>query len=249
VWLGVKLVADRRARVQHTAAAGDSVVSSEPTVAITPAIRTNDVPAALTAGPAALSVASDAAPNELGAAQSVGGPSSTSNGDGLLDRASTNGAAATASSKVKGPSPQPSAPLEELGWVSIPLPFQVQVFEGKRFVGSSVTEKIPLTAGSHELELMNESLQYRATERVQVAPGKTATLTVSLPSGTLQLNATPWADVFVDGRSVGQTPLANVPVPIGAHEIAFRHPSFAEQTRSVVVGMNTAVRVGVDLQK
>jgi hypothetical protein len=55
--------------------------------------------------------------------------------------------------------------------------------------------------------------------------------------------------VFVDGRSVGLTPLGSVTVPIGSHEIVWRHPQLGEKRRTVVVGAQTPTRVTMDLTK
>jgi serine/threonine-protein kinase len=49
------------------------------------------------------------------------------------------------------------------------------------------------------------------------------------------VNATPWAEVWIDGRSLGETPLANVEVPVGEHELVFRHPDLGERRQRVVV--------------
>jgi serine/threonine-protein kinase len=65
----------------------------------------------------------------------------------------------------------------------------------------------------------------------------------------LQLNATPWAEVLLDGKSLGETPLANVPVSIGQHTLIFRHPELGQQSRSAIVTAQSSTRVTVDLQK
>lgn len=44
------------------------------------------------------------------------------------------------------------------------------------------------------------------------------------PTGTLRLNARPWAQVFVDGRKVGNTPLMNQEVPAGVRTIRLVNP-------------------------
>jgi hypothetical protein len=143
----------------------------------------------------------------------------------------------------------PLPPVAAPGAVSLELPFQVQVYEGGRFVGVADGKKIPLSAGTHQLELVNESLGYRASQRVTVSPGRMTRTAVALPSGRLQLNATPWAEVMIDGKSYGETPLGNVEVSIGPHQITFRHPQLGEQTRTVVVVSDATTRLGVSLQK
>jgi hypothetical protein len=133
------------------------------------------------------------------------------------------------------------------GSVSIPLPFQVQVYEGARFIGINAGN-LPLTAGSHQLQLVNDSLGFRTTERVVVTSGRTTRITATVPTARVQLNAVPWAEVTVDGTSVGETPLGNVPMSIGAHTLVFRHPQLGEQTRNVVVTAQGATRISVDLR-
>jgi hypothetical protein len=63
------------------------------------------------------------------------------------------------------------------------------------------------------------------------------------------VNATPWADVLIDGRPAGQTPLGNIELPIGPHEITFRHPELGERTRRVVVAAQGVSRVAENLTR
>jgi serine/threonine-protein kinase len=84
---------------------------------------------------------------------------------------------------------------------------------------------------------------------VHVTAGKTAATKVDLPNGTLSLNAQPWAEVFVDGERVGDTPIGNLARRIGTHEIIFRHPELGERRETVVITVGKPARVGVDLRK
>jgi hypothetical protein len=67
-------------------------------------------------------------------------------------------------------------------------------------------------------------------------------------TGTVSLNAVPWAEVWIRGEKVGDTPMANLPLPVGTHEITFRHPDLGEQTRTVTVTTTESARVSVDLR-
>src|SRR5206468_7101912 len=71
------------------------------------------------------------------------------------------------------------------GWLSISAPTDVQVFENKRLLGSSQTDRLMVSAGRHELELVNDILGYRATRTVQVAPGKVSAIKIEFPKGTI----------------------------------------------------------------
>ena len=96
---------------------------------------------------------------------------------------------------------------ETPGQLAIVLPFQVQVYEGTRLIGIAEGNPLPLTPGTHQLRLINESVGFEITQPVTITSGRTAKVDIALPSKSWQLNASPWAEVSVDGTSVGETPL------------------------------------------
>src|SRR5262249_2450297 len=134
------------------------------------------------------------------------------------------------------------------GWISIDLPIQVEVYENGRFVGSSDRNRLLLSSGQHELELVNESLGFRSNQSVGVQSGRTTFICANLPVGYLSLNAQPWSEVLIDGKPVGETPIANVELPIGPHRVLFKHPVHGDQTRTVVVASGTTTRVAIDMR-
>jgi hypothetical protein len=135
------------------------------------------------------------------------------------------------------------------GWISVSAPAEVQLFENGRLVGSSQTDKLMVLAGSHQLELVNQAIGYRAAKTVQVSAGKTSSIKVEFPNGSIALNATPWADVWIDGARIGETPIGALALPIGSHEIVFKHPEFGEQKHTAMVTLNTPTRLSVDMRK
>ena len=135
------------------------------------------------------------------------------------------------------------------GWLSVSSPVYMQLYENGRLLGSSQTDRVMVSAGSHQIETVNEPLGYRVTHSVQVAPGKVTPITIKLPNGTIALNAIPWAEVWIDGEKVGETPIGNLTVPIGPHEIVFRNPELGEQRQTVSVTLTSPARLSVDLRK
>jgi hypothetical protein len=135
------------------------------------------------------------------------------------------------------------------GWMSVTAPADVQIFENKRLLGTSQSDRLMMSAGRHELEIVNETLGYRATRTVQVAAGKVTPIKIEFPKGTLALNAVPWAEVWVDGEKIGETPIGNLPLSIGPHEIVFRHPDLGEQRHAALITLKTPTRLSVDLRK
>jgi hypothetical protein len=135
------------------------------------------------------------------------------------------------------------------GWISVTAPVEVQIFEDKQLLGSSRSERLMVSTGRHEVEIVNEALGFRTTRNLQVAPGKVSAIRIELPKGTMSFNAQPWADVWLDGERLGETPIGNVMVPIGEHSVVFRHPELGEQRHNVLVTLMGPARVSADLRK
>jgi serine/threonine protein kinase len=134
------------------------------------------------------------------------------------------------------------------GWLAVKSPFSLEIREEGRLIGTSDADRLMLAAGRHELQLVSETMGYRVSRAVTVPAGKVETIRIELPSGVVNLNATPWAEVFVDGQRVGETPIGNLSVPIGPHEIVFRHPQFGEKRHAITVTLNGPTRVSVDMK-
>jgi serine/threonine protein kinase len=135
------------------------------------------------------------------------------------------------------------------GWLAVSAPGELQIFENKRLIGTTQADRMMISAGRHELELVNEAIGYRAVRTVQVSAGKVTPIKIEFPKGTMALNAVPWADVWVDGEKVGETPIGNLQVTIGTHDIVFRNPDLGEQRHKVTVTLTAPARLSVDLRK
>jgi serine/threonine-protein kinase len=83
---------------------------------------------------------------------------------------------------------------------------------------------------------------------VTVQAGRTSTIRLEAPSGTMNVNAVPWAEVWVAGKRLGETPLGNLQMPIGSHEVVFRHPQLGERRTTVLVTLKGPARVSMDLR-
>jgi hypothetical protein len=135
------------------------------------------------------------------------------------------------------------------GWFSVSAPEDLQVYENGQLLGSSRTDRIMVAAGRHDLEFVNDALGFHASRSIQVAPGKVAPIKLEWPTGTLSLNAVPWANVWIDGQSAGETPIGSVSLPLGAHAVIFRHPELGEHRATATVTLKAPARLSVDLRK
>jgi serine/threonine protein kinase len=213
-------------------------------------------------------VAQGAAPGLSGvdgvsrAAQQEPRPSSPSGTSGVLDTTPPTvpeppkPAPATAAPPPVSPKPVPASKVASgpplpprSGEIRLTAPIELQVFEGGRFIGTSGPRGIIASAGVHDLELVNTAVGYRSRQTVELRSGQRLSLGVSPPAGRVSINAVPWAEVWIDGTPVGETPLGNVAVPIGEHEFLFRHPQLGDRRQTAVVRSDGLTRVSANLQQ
>jgi PEGA domain len=135
------------------------------------------------------------------------------------------------------------------GWLTVTSPVPALIYAGDTLVGRTDTPRMQLAAGRHTLVLVNDALQFREERIVDVAPGRTVSIQLETIYGTLNINAQPWATVSVDGTVIGETPIGNYSLPIGSHEVVLRHPELGERRQTVVVGVGSPARVGLDLRR
>jgi hypothetical protein len=92
-------------------------------------------------------------------------------------------------------------------------------------------------------------LGYRSRQTVNIRPGEIVPLRVEPPDGRVSINAQPWAQVWIDGNLVGETPLANLAVRVGEHEVTFRHPQLGELRQTAMVKSGELTRISANLNK
>ncbi len=148
------------------------------------------------------------------------------------------------------PETRPATPAGPVGgWLAVPSPIELDIFRGGELVGTSRSARVMLPEGRHTLDLVNQEVGFRQTIVVTVAPGRESAAPVKIPNGVVHANALPWAEVFIDGNRAGETPLGNLQVPLGRHEVVFRHPSLGERRQTVLVTAGEPARISVDLRR
>lgn len=169
---------------------------------------------------------------------------------------------ATTGPEIADVAPPPAVPatVDELslaGWIAVDMKagkgagdrLDVDVYEGDRLLGNSRVDRIMLPVGRHDLELVNAAVGLRVKRSVQVGAGKVSSITFERPNGTIAMNALPWAEVWVDGDKIGETPIGNLQIAVGSHDVVFRHPDLGERQQTVIVTATNPARISVDLRK
>jgi hypothetical protein len=133
------------------------------------------------------------------------------------------------------------------GFAAISAPFVVDVSEHGKTLGTS-SDQILLTPGRHDLRLSNKELGYVGSESVEIQPGDVTRLSID-PRGRANINAAPWAEVWIDGEKAGDTPLANVAIRLGVREIVFKNPQFGERKVTATITATAPATISIDFNK
>jgi hypothetical protein len=163
------------------------------------------------------------------------------------------GLLATAPKTPMGPAETPNPSLAALpagavgGWLSVSAPVELQLFEGGAPIGSTQTDRLMLPVGRHVIDAVNKTVGYTASSTVQISAGSVTRVKLEVPNGILNINAAPWAEVAIDGKPLGPTPLANISLPAGSHDVVFTHPQLGERRQAVTVTLNGINRISVNL--
>lgn len=151
----------------------------------------------------------------------------------------------TSSGREAAPAVAPQAAPREGRLLVLAEPWGELTVDGIQ-VGETPLPEMPISAGEHEIVLSNPNVVGVIRARVNVRGDETTSVRYSFrDTGVLRIVVTPWADVYVDGRHVGQTPLDELDVPVGRHSVTLRHPNLGEKTDEVVIqnGETTVMRV------
>ena len=125
----------------------------------------------------------------------------------------------------------PAPAVTGKGMLAVSSAISAEIFMNGKSLGETPTT-LQLNAGRQTLEYRHGNLKVTMTHEIK--PKETTTALVMFEVD-LQINARPWAQVFVEGstrRALGQTPLGSVRVPIGS-TLTFENPGFQSKTHKV----------------
>jgi hypothetical protein len=127
-----------------------------------------------------------------------------------------------------------------MGDLAVSAAVPVEIYRGEENLGSTPTT-LQLPSGPQTLEYRYQGLRQSVTHYITAQATTTATISFLTK---LQINARPWAQVFVDGARltpIGQTPLGDVSVPIGS-VLVFQNPGHPDK-RYRVTARDAAIQI------
>jgi len=135
-----------------------------------------------------------------------------------------------------------AASKQRSGGIKFQTPIELKVLQGDKVFGSTADGPIIAPEGTYQVDLVNTAYGVRMPRSVTFRAGQISNFNVTIPPGRLSVNAQPWAEVSIDNQPKGETPLANLSVPVGEHEIVFRHPELGERRMTIVVRADQPAR-------
>jgi hypothetical protein len=152
-------------------------------------------------------------------------------------------AAATPAAAPPRPDSRPrAAPVVTApgGKLAISSPTSVDIYRDDQLVGSAPIT-IDISPGTYTFEYRHDGMVKTLTHVINSDETTRAMITFDVP---VQINARPWADVFIEGtemKPLGQTPMSNVRVPIGG-VLVFQNPKFPAK-RYRVTGRESSIQI------
>lgn len=123
-------------------------------------------------------------------------------------------------------------------------PWAAVAIDRRDFGPTPLAEPIALPPGQYQVVLMNDQFPAPVVKTVTVNPGETTDLHVNLWTEFAIIRITsvvPWAEIFVDGVSYGETPRAKpIAVNFGRHVVELRNPDCLPWRREVELAPGAA---------
>jgi len=144
---------------------------------------------------------------------------------------------------------QKAAVEEGMGGVTInAFPWANVYLNGKAY-GTTPQTVEGLKPGTYKVGLQNPDFPLWEI-KVRISKGEVARISHGFEAfGKVIVNATPWADVYLDGTLKGQTPLTIEKVPAGKHQIKVSREGFLEYSKTFEISQGTTERFSATLKK
>ena len=148
------------------------------------------------------------------------------------------------SESQRGGAAEPVPATPTTGYLDARVDPSAEVFVDGESKGVAPLGQMQLSAGEHTLRLSHQDYFGAITDQILIRGGETLTKTYSFSDlGYLQVVVQPWAEVYIDGRYVGQTPFGKIQVTVGKHTVTLRHPQLGEKRAVVEIQSNETTRL------
>lgn len=131
------------------------------------------------------------------------------------------------------------------GWVAVAAAIDLTLSENGRTLKKDERGWAILPPGPHEIHLDNDQLGIHETRKVVVTPGDAARISLTPQNSTLSIATNEPAEIWIDGTSVGESPLTEASMTLGWHDVRVRSAAHEKWLRVRVT--SRPVQMNVDL--
>ncbi|MBN2694256.1 serine/threonine protein kinase [bacterium] len=109
------------------------------------------------------------------------------------------------------------------------------IFVNGKKQGTDKISDLSLKAGTYTVSIKSKSLMLNYSKTVRVSSGKTTTEELNPGKGKIAISVKPWANVFINDKKIGTTPIAPQTVFEGEYSIRLENPKGSPITKTVSV--------------
>jgi PEGA domain len=133
------------------------------------------------------------------------------------------------------------------GWLALFAAVEIDGSVDGRALVLDDQNRALLPAGHHTLTLRNKKLGFFETRSIEIKPGETTAVSVELPKSALTVTASGPAEVWLDGIRLGDSPIVDLPIEVGTHDVSVRSAEYGERRIAITATLDP-IRVSVDFQ-
>ncbi len=119
--------------------------------------------------------------------------------------------------------------------------------DGKKEGEGSIS--IFLVPGIHRIKLVSKSKMINYKTSIRVDSNRESTKTIMLKKGKLSISVKPWADVYVNGKKIGQTPVPPKALYEGTYNITLKNPKYPPYSKTIRIKPGKTILIMKDFKK
>ncbi len=141
-------------------------------------------------------------------------------------------------------------PVTGTSYLKVTVVPWANVYIDEKFIETTpIAGTLKVNSGQHVVKLENPNLKIWQ-KTYDFKPGQTVTIDVKLEKieGMLKLTVKPWADVYIDGKFIETTPIAEpIKLPTGKHILKLVNPNFKVYEETIEIPVNKMLKKTVEL--
>ncbi|MEO0205424.1 MAG: serine/threonine-protein kinase [candidate division WOR-3 bacterium] len=156
-------------------------------------------------------------------------------------------------STVVSPPPiqKPVPPVQGTSYLKVKVEPWAKIYVDNVYIETTpIARSLSLSAGMHTIRLENPNFKIWQ-RKIKFEPDQTLELNVRLEplEGFLKITVKPWADVYIDGKFLETTPIAEpIKLSAGRHILKLINPSYQPYEEAIEISANQMLKKNIELK-